>query len=115
VSLDGFHAPVARFPSDDQDLTKWSLLARLYKGEPEIACVLLRKPFQPHTHGPSLQHESYGSVVSVTDRSPLPTGHLLSPSQTSTFSFLKKFLSSGKVASVHRLVLQGIDQSDFVG
>jgi hypothetical protein len=28
-------------PSDDQQLTKWLLLAGLYSGAPEIACILL--------------------------------------------------------------------------
>jgi hypothetical protein len=82
-------------PSDDQHLTKWLLLAGRYSGTPEIVCVLLRKPFLPLTQGPPLQHESDESFVHVTDGVPLPTGHLLWPLQTSTFSVLETFLSSG--------------------
>jgi hypothetical protein len=76
----------------------WLLLAGLYSGTPEIVCVMLRKPFQPHSHGPPLQHESDESFVYVTDAIPLPTGYLLRPSLTSTHSVLEKSLSSGKIA-----------------
>jgi len=115
VSLDGSCASIDWLHSDDQHLTKWLLLAGLSSGPPEIACGLLRKPFQPHTQGLPLKHESYGAFVRVTDTITLPPGHLLWRSQTSTFSVLKKFLFPGKIAWVHRLVLWGIDQSDFVG
>jgi len=98
MSLDGFSAPIARLPSDNQHLTKWLLLAALYPGTPEIACVLLRKHFQLHTQGLPLQHESYEFFVRITDRIPLPPGQLLWPVQTSTFSVLEKSLSSGKIA-----------------
>jgi hypothetical protein len=83
--------------SDGQYLAKWLLPAGLYSGAPEIACILLRKPFQPHTQGPPLQHESYESFVPVTDEIPLPTGHVLWPSQNSIFCVLKKCLPCGKI------------------
>jgi len=51
----------------------------------------------------------------VTDGILLGTLHPLGPSQTSTFSVLEKHPSFCKIASVHHLVLWGIDQSDFVG
>jgi len=41
VSLDEFHASKALLPSDDQHLTKWLLLVRLYSGALEIAYILL--------------------------------------------------------------------------
>jgi hypothetical protein len=89
MSLDGFRAPIARQPSIEQHLTMWLLLAGHYSGAPEIACILLRKPFQPHPQGPPLQHESYESFVLIHERILLPTGHLLWHSQTSTFLFSK--------------------------
>jgi len=107
--------PITQLPSDDQHLTKWLPLVGLYSGAPEIASVLLGKLFQPHTQGPPLPYESYESCVRVNDGIPLPTGHPLWPSQTSTFSVVEKYPSCGKIASVQRLVLWGIDPSDFVG
>ena len=50
-------------------------------------------------------YESNESVVHITDVIPLPTGHPLWPSQTSTVSVLKKYPSSGEIAPVHHLVL----------
>ena len=105
MSLDEFGAPIAQLPCDDQHMTKWLLLTGLYSGAPEIAYISLRKPFQPHTQGPPFQYKSKETFVCVPDGIALPTGHLLWPLQTSTFSVLQKLLSSGKIASTHRLVL----------
>jgi hypothetical protein len=105
VSLDGFRAQIAQLPSNDQHLTNWLPLVRLYSVTPEITYVLLWKLFKPHTQGPPLQHESYESYVHITDGIPLPTGHPLWPSQTLTFSVLEKCLSSGKIALAHQPVL----------
>jgi len=91
VSLDEFCTPIAHLPSDDRHLTKWLPLVGLYSGAPEIACILLGKPFQPHRQGPALLYESYECYVHVTDGIPLPTGHPLWPSQTSTFSVVEKY------------------------
>jgi len=71
--------------------------------------------FSAHTLGPPVWSESYESFFCVTDGIPLPTGHPLSPSQTLTFSVLQKYTSSGKITSMHRLVVWGKDLSDFVG
>jgi hypothetical protein len=98
VSLAGFCAPIAQLPSDDQHLTKWLLHVMLYPGSPEIGCILLWKPFQPHTQGPPLQHNFYESFVHIADGIPLPTGHPLWPSQRSTFSVLEKYTSSGEIS-----------------
>jgi len=85
-------------PSDDLHLTKWLLLAGRYSGGPEIACVMLRKPFQPHTQVLPLHHKYFESVARVTERILFPTGHLPGPSQTSKCSVVQKFFSSGKIA-----------------
>jgi hypothetical protein len=115
VSLDGFHDPIAQLPSDNQHHIKWLPLVGLYSGASELFYVLLWKPFLPHTQWSSLQHESDKSCVRVTDVILLPTGHQLWPSQTSTLSGVEKYPSTCKIALVHRLVLRGIDPSDFVG
>jgi len=47
--IDGFRAPIALLPSDNQQLTKWLPLVGLNSGTPEIALVLLYNSFQPHT------------------------------------------------------------------
>jgi len=48
VSLNGFSAPITQLSSDDQHPTKSLPLVGLYSGTPEIAYVLLWRPFQPH-------------------------------------------------------------------
>jgi len=68
ASLERFRTPHALFPSDDQHLSKWLLLVGLYSGAPEIGNDLLWNPFQPHSQGPPLQHESYESFVRVPER-----------------------------------------------
>jgi hypothetical protein len=92
-------------PFDHQYLNKWLPLGGLFSGAPEIAYVLLWKPFKPHTQGLPLQHKSYKSLVRVTDWIPLPTGHPHWPLQTSTVSVVENYPSFGTVACGHCLVL----------
>jgi hypothetical protein len=95
VSFDEYYAPIAQLPSNDQHLTKWLPLVVLYSGAPEIACVLLWKPFQPYIQGSTLLYKSYKSYVRMTHGILLPIGHRLWASQSSTFSVLEKDHSSG--------------------
>jgi hypothetical protein len=84
--------------SDGQHLTKWLLLVGLDSEAPEIACVFLLNPSQPHTQGPRLQYESYESSVPITAGLPLPTGYPDWPAQCLTFSVPEKYFSSGEIA-----------------
>jgi hypothetical protein len=62
-----------------------------------------------------LQLKSYDYFGRITDGIPLATAHPLCPLQTSTLSVLEKYPASGNIASVHCLVLRGMDLGDFVG
>jgi hypothetical protein len=98
-------AAIALLPWDNQHLIKSWQLVGLCSGGPEIAYILLRQSFQPHTKHPPLQHKSYKSFICVTDVFHLPTGYIHWPSLTSTFSVLAKYPSSGIIAWVHHTVL----------
>jgi hypothetical protein len=98
VLPDRFHAAIALLPSDDQHLTKWAPHVGLCAGALNIPYVVLWRPFQPHTQGLLLQQKSYKSFVPVSNGIPLPTGHPLWPLQTSTFSSLDNYDSSGTIA-----------------
>jgi len=115
MSHAGFGALIAQLPCADQHVITWLPLVRLHSGVFEITFGLIQWPFQPCTPELPLKHGLYESFGPVTDGIPLPTLHPLWPLQTLSFSVVEKHHCTCKIASVHHLVLRGIDQSGFVG